>query len=255
MASLDDQLYQLFSDLLKNSKGRGPLTFENKPLTTGNGPFLRPSEALERLYLGPRNSILGHGHPLTFKSKLESSLDPSVYCPCEDQIAFLDQLNAFIQKMTGLDIYASLHNDSAILVHDAGRHPHFLSKKSIEYIQSGKVVLIPNLFSFPIYLKNIHDDNSSSIYLAQESYISAMATLKLLSLGDFYGETGHIQRISQEIKTLLQDCPRVKSIDGLLIHLDQDRNYSFLDEGQYTIYLPLFFRPTFIKELNNFIME
>ncbi len=255
MTSLDDQLYQLFSDLLRNSKQQTGLTFENSLLATGVGPFLTKMSATEKLYLGPRASVLGYGHPLTYKTRLESFLRPEVYSDEAEQDSFIANLNHFIKSVTGNEIYASLAGQSGIETLDAGRYPTFLSDKSLEYISSGKVVLIPNLFSFPIFLSNKNTPDEYSVFLTQDALSASQATLKLLSLGDFYGERGHIQRVSQVISERLASCTRVKSIDGLLIYLDQDRNYSFLDEGKHIIYLPLFFRPSFIKEINKFIME
>lgn len=259
MTSLDDQLYQLFSDLLKNSKQHDGLTFNNQILTTGDGPYLSEfkskSQEENTLYLGPRASLLGHGHPLTYKGRLQSSLSPEIFCTELEQAELVDELTRFVQAITGLDIYASLSSNQAITTLDVGRHSTFLSPVSRKYLTSGKVILIPNLFPFPLYLQNVSAASSTEVFLTKESLIAAKHLQKLLSLGDFYGESGHIQRISQRIKDQLKGIDRVNKVDSLLIHLEQDRNYSFLDKGQTTIYLPLFFRPTFIKELKKIIMD
>lgn len=256
MTSLDDRLYQLFSDLLRNSKQRAGLTFNDQTLATGDGPFRTSSTGEKTLYLGPRASLLGYGHPLTYKSRLHSSLHPEIFCGEEDQINFVQDLTNFLQELIASDVHVSLGPQKSIPIYDAGRHSGFITRETYEEISEGKVVLIPNLFPFPFYLANTSPDPSSNnFYLTTDMLLSAKALLKLLRLGDFYGETGHIQRMSQEFKNELNDVECVKSIDGLLIHLDQARNYSFLDEGQYTIHLPLFFGPAFIKELKKIITE
>lgn len=255
MTSLDDRLYQLFSDLLKNSKHQDGLTYNDQILTTGDGPYLSVAGNKHGTYLGPRASLLGHGHPLTYKGRLQSSLSPEIFCSKAEQAGLIDKLTRFAQTITGLDIYVSLYSHQAIPTLDAGRHSNFLSPITYKYLTTGKIVLIPNLFPFPLYLQNTSSASSAEVFLTKDALIAAKHLIKLLSLGDFYGENGHIQRVSQQIKNELKGIDRVKDVESLLIHLEQDRNYSFLDEGQTIIYLPLFFRPTFIKELKKIIME
>jgi len=255
MTSLDDRLYQLFSDLLKNSKQHDELVYNNQTLTTGDGPYLSTPDGKKVLYLGPRASVLGHGHPLTYKGRLQSSLSPEIFCSEVEQEKLVNDLTLFMQSLTGLKIYVSLGLERGITTYDLGRHSDFISSISREHLTKGKVVLIPNLFPFPLYLHNAPSSSSTGPFLTKDSLISAKHLLKLLSLGDFYGQNGHIHRISCKLKDELACASRVKEVDGLLIHLEQDRNYSFLDYGQSTIYLPLFFRPSFIEELKKIIME
>jgi hypothetical protein len=91
--------------------------------------------------------------------------------------------------------------------------------------------------------------------LAYGPFLEAKALLKLLSLGDFYGKDGHIHQMSALISQELTLTDRVKSVKGLILNLDPDKNYSFLEKGKSTVYLPLFFSPPFIKDLNKIIME
>jgi len=251
MASLDDQLYQLFSDLLKNSKNKEGLTFDQELLETGEGPYI--SSKPDGPDLGPHNSLLGHGHPLTYKSRINALLSPRVYASQDELKSFLDELNSFLQSITNAEIYAQLFTSSDFTSLSVGRHTSFISQFDLTQIQENKTMLVPNLFSFPITLSN--KKTFSDINLSMSSYQEAMSFLKLIKLGDFYGENGHISRNNILIKDELEDLSPVKKVEGLLIYLDQDNNYSFLNKGENTIYLPLFFKPSFLKELKKIIMD
>jgi len=251
MTSLDDQVYQLFSLLVKNSKSKleHGLSFQEKSLTIGNGPYINETQ----LYLGHRSSLLGHGHPLTYKCRLESSLSPFIYADKEEQIHFFKEFNQFLHKITGHKLYATPYGSPENTIWDAARYSTFLSEESLAILKKGKNLFIPNLFSFLITLTMKEDEVDQP--LAYGPFLEAKALLKLLSLGDFYGKDGHIHQMSALISQELTLTDRVKSVKGLILNLDPDKNYSFLEKGKSTVYLPLFFSPPFIKDLNKIIME
>ncbi len=251
MASLDDQLYQLFSGLLKNSKNKEGLTFDQVLLETGEGPYI--SSKPDNPDLGPHNSLLGYGHPLTYKSRIKALLSPRVYASHDELTSFVEELNFFLQSITGTEIYAQLFSSADFTSLSVGRHTSFISQSDLAQIQENKTMLVSNLFSFPITLSN--KKSSSDINLSMSSYQEAISLLKLIKLGDFYGDNGHISRNFILTKDTLEDLPRVKKVEGLLIYLEQDNSYSFLNEGENIIYLPLFFKPSFLKELKKIIMD
>lgn len=256
MTSLDEQIYQLFSSLVKNAKSNGtPLSFESLPLERGEGPnYQKLDSDGPKTYLGPRASLLGYAHPLTYKSRLNSSLSAKCYSSQADEIELTEGINQLFRKLTGLNIYTQLSSVGDIQILDAGRHSCLLSAESIKDLTQGKSLNIPNMLPFPFTI-SLTEKAQNDYFLSATDYIEAQNILKLLSLGDFYGSTGHIQRISQKLDKELSDLASVEGVDGLLIYLRKDKSYSFLEDNSSTIYLPLFFKPSFLEELKNLISE
>ena len=257
MASLDDQFYQLFSGLLKNAKDCDGLSFDGSILTTGHGPLysLSGTDADLSIYLGKRANLLGFAHPLTYKSRLKSSLSPFTYTTHKEEKELLKRVALLVKKFTNKDFFIGLDLTKGEVSYDAGRHLTLLSQEQIAKVESGQKIIIPNLlpFSFSVSSQPKHCPPSSFITMAQ--YEEAISLLKLLELGDFYGMNGHISRLSNLLKSEFSELSHVISIEGLLIHLEKDRNYSFLDEDENIAYMPLFFDSSFMKTLRNHLAD
>ncbi len=260
MTSLDDKIYQLFSELLLNAKECNALSFNEKLLETGHGPFLSNTGHFsdQELYLGSRANLLGFAHPLIYKARLISSLSPNYYCSKGAQEALLSRISRLIQKVTGRNFFASLNLDNADAIFDAGRYSTFLSSSTIVAIESGSKVLVSNLLPFPFSI-SARPSEETSIFITEPQAEEGRHLLKLLELGDFYGTNGHISRLSKELSKEFNEVSHVRKVEGLLIYLEKDRNqkesYSFLEHDESIIYLPLFFDSSFLAQLKQLILE
>ena len=257
MTSLDDQLYQLFSQLVVNAKAQtdtSELSFDAQALKRGEGPIEVAATSPDKSYqLGPRSSIIGLGHPLIYKSRLIGSLSPELFCSEAEQDKFFSELSSFLTLQAGFPIFAYFGQSGTNLSTESGRHSQFFDPQSIESLKNNSTITVYNIFPFAITLSNQKAEHYG--YLTHDHLIQAKSIFKLLKLGDFYGKTGHIQRMSESLAKSLKGVKEVTKVEGLLIRLEQDKNYSFLEKGQSTIYLPLFFKPSFLEELKKLITE
>ena len=257
MTSLDDQFYQLFSSFLKNAKDCDGLTFDGTALITGHGPLYSSSGSGEdfKVYLGKRASLLGFGHPLTYKSRLKSSLSPFIYITSKEEEELIKRVTGLIQKFTGRQFFVTLDLSEGEITYDAGRHSTLLSPEQMVKVESGKKLVIPNLLPFTFSISSKENNDTQSNFITMPQYEEAISLIKLLELGDFYGTNGHISRLSNLLKSKLEGLSHVISVEGLLIYLAKDRRYSFLEDDENIAYMPLFFDSSFMETLKNHIMD
>lgn len=241
MSPIDDQFLQLFSKVFLNSTQDGDLSFESTLLKKGKGPYTYDSEA-KTVDLSKEQSILGIGHPLTYKTRLKAFLEPQVYCEKEEELSYLQKCLEFMNSFSQQELFL-LNPLEASFLWDAGRVPEFFTQ------EIKGPVCIPHLLGHPIWIGPDKPKTAPRYFLNKTQKLQGEAIIHFLKMGDFYGPSGHIKRFENDLSKALTSGSKKCEVNGLIIDVLNE------DAASNKLYLPFFFDPSFINDLKDSIID
>lgn len=238
--NIEDQVHQIFSDLIRVSQSGTSITFENENFSMGRGPK-QPTENGYTYDLTGSCGILGHGHPLTIKSHFKASLRGSVFPQRQEIEDFLKEALVFLTTLN-----PKLKSISLSHLTDRNFNGRFSSFFS-EYTTQG---LISGIFPFSLSFSEKEETEVGLTSISQDQLILAWDTLRFLREGNFYGNNGLIKVREEQLKAAFKSKPSFKNVNGLIVEFEKNlSNKNELLSLKNKLIFPLSFDEIMLEEI------